>query len=470
MTKLTKMTSTIQVILNQKMASLQMVLIYSIILWSAKFVTVSTDTPCPAVAQLWGSYNISAKIVYDKFAWVRPTDSQNIVTCSPTCSGTTTYTATEKNTQNITTLTIGNVLSRDAGTWVISDTGTLNVTACHLTVAGLPNCTINSSMFPDSLEPNSELTLVAGIRGYYCSKQARFELTTGREAPDVLLKNNTVTDVTDIVLNTTFNVTLKRLGDVKLDFTCYNETYRLSCQGAVKLLKSPPECDTSSSRNGSLFPGTSLTLTVNITNYYCTEEAAFDLITGNVEQELVPGHRVVGINSTVVEKTFNVTRQQDGDIKLNFTCDGTHRELHCSGDKKITVASPTTSTSTGSHTGYTSITTSTSIITSTNTPPKPASVPVYLIIGIVVALLVLLIIIFVLVVCRNRIIRVARKYSITRKRPKVRNLRENDKPNKGKRMSQINPEKKADFVQNVLGSTADPASEEKGASATEMAI
>ncbi|XP_046559289.1 A-agglutinin anchorage subunit-like [Haliotis rubra] len=377
------------------MASLSMVLIYSIMLWSAQFVTVSTESPCPAIARLSGSYDISAKIVYDRFVWVRPSDSQYVVTCSPQCSGTTTYSATQKNAENITTLTIGRVQIRDAGTWVISNTSSATVPACHLTVAG------------------------------------------------------------------------------------------------------PPECDISSSRNGSLIPGTSLTLTVNITNYYCTEEAAFDLITGSVQQELVPRHHVVDINSTVVSKTFEVTSAHDGDIKINFKCDGTQRELSCSGDKKIIVvgatstatpptstpaSSPTTSTSTGSDTTTTSISSSittsiststsiaTSITTSTTTPPTPASVPVYLIIGIVIVLLVLLIIIFVLIVFRNRIARVARKYSVTRKRPKVRNLKENDKPNKGKRMSQINPDKKADFDQNVLGSTADPASEDKGASVKEMAI
>ncbi|XP_046559293.1 uncharacterized protein LOC124268363 [Haliotis rubra] len=374
---------------------------------------------------------------------------------------------------------------KDVGTWTVTDAAAANMSVSHLNAAGLPSCTINSSLPHDSLEPNSELTLVADIRGYYCSKQAGFELTTGRDVPEVLLKNNTVTVVTDIVLNTTFNVTLKRLGNVQLDYTCDNSTYNLVCHGAVKLLKSPPECDISSSRNGSLIPGTNLTLTVNITNYYCTEEAAFDLITGSVQQELVPRHHVVDINSTIVSKTLEVTSAYDGDIKINFTCDGTHRELSCSGDKKIIVvgatstatpptstpaSSPTTSTSTGSDNTNTSISITTSITTSSTTPPTPASVPVYLIIGIVIALLVLLIIIVVLIVCRNRIARVARKYNVTSKRPKVRNLKENDKPNKGKRMSQINPDKKADFDQNVLGSTADPASEDKEASVKEMAI
>ncbi|XP_046560662.1 uncharacterized protein LOC124269664 [Haliotis rubra] len=326
-------------ILNQEMASLWMVLIDSIILWSAQFVTVSTESLCPEIAHLSGSYNISAKIVYDHFVWVRPSDNQNVVTCSPACSGTTTYSATQKNTENITTLTIGRVQFGDAGTWVISNTSSRGVPACYLTVAGLPNCAITSSLSYDSLEPNSELTLVANIRGYYCSKQAGFELITGRDVPEVLLKNHTVTDVTDIVLSSTFNVTLKRLGNVQLDFTCDNATFNLPCHGVSTLLKSPPECDISSSRNGSLIPGTSLTLTVNITNYYCTEEAAFDLITGSVQQELVPRHHVVDINSTVVSETFEVTSVHDGDVKVNFKCGGIHRELSCDGDKKIIVVS-----------------------------------------------------------------------------------------------------------------------------------
>ncbi|XP_046581167.1 uncharacterized protein LOC124288642 [Haliotis rubra] len=303
------------------MASLWMVLIDSIMLWSAQFVMVSTESPCPEIAHLSGSYAVSAKIVYDHFAWVRPHDNQNVVTCSPQCSGTTTYSASKKNAENITTLTIGSVQIRDNGTWVISDTSSVGVPACHLTVAGLPNCTITSSLAYDSLEPNSELTLVAGIRGYYCSKQAGFELTTGRDVPEVLLKNKTVTNATDIVLNTTFNVTLRGLGNVQLDFTCDNTTFNLSCRGVTKLLKSPPECDISSSRNGSLIPGTNLTLTVNITNYYCTEEAAFDLITGSVQQELVPRHHVVDINSTVVSKTWESHLRMTGTLKstLNVT-------------------------------------------------------------------------------------------------------------------------------------------------------
>ncbi|XP_048254501.1 A-agglutinin anchorage subunit-like isoform X2 [Haliotis rufescens] len=474
--------TSIQLILNKNMTTFGIVLIGSIALWSAEFLPVSTDRPCQGNAHLGGEYNISAEIPYAKYVWRRP-DGQFVITCSPNCSPTAGYNATLTNGGNTTKLMIQSVAPKDVGTWRITNTSEFATTsACNLDVAGLPSCNINSSQAPHSLEPNSMLTLDVDIRGYFCSKQAQFDLTSGREVPDVWLRNKTVTDATNTVLDTTFNVTLKRLGNIKLDFTCANTTYNLACGGVNTLLKSPPQCEISSSRNGSLMPGTSLTLTVNITNYYCTEEAAFNLTTGSVEEELVGSHHVVDINSTVVMKTFNVTPAHNGNIKVSFSCDDINRELSCTGDDTITIvgvtstakpptSTPTSTTSTSTMKASTTSTTSTnSIPTSTTTSPTPASVSVYLIIGIVAALLVVLIIIFVLVVCRNRISRVAKRYIVTRKRPQIQNLRENEKPNKGKRMSQINPDKKTDFVKSVLGSTPGPDSRDKRASVTEMQI
>ncbi|XP_048254502.1 uncharacterized protein LOC124148929 isoform X2 [Haliotis rufescens] len=323
------------------MTTFRIVLISSIILWSAEFLPVSTDRPCQGIAHLGGKYNISAEISYEKYVWRSPR-GQNVVTCNPSCSPTAGYPATLTNGGNTSTLMIEEVKLKDVGTWSITNTTDLaTMSACYLDVAGLPSCIITSSQAPHSLEPNSMLTLAVVIRGYYCSKQAQFDLTTGREVPNVLLKNDTVDDVTDRILNTTFNVTLERLGNIKLDFTCANTTYNLTCGGVNTLLKSLPQCDISSSGNGSLMPGTSLTLTVNITNYYCTEEAAFDLSTGSVKEELVGSHHVVDINSTVVMKTFNVTSAHNGNIKVSFSCDDINRELSCTGDDTITIVGVT---------------------------------------------------------------------------------------------------------------------------------
>ncbi|XP_071095270.1 uncharacterized protein [Haliotis cracherodii] len=113
-------------------------------------------------------------------------------------------------------------------------------------------------------------------------------------------------------------------------------------------------------------------------------------------------------------------------------------------------------TSTTSTTSTTTLTASTTFTKSYTPAVSQASVPVYLIIGLVAALLVVLSIIFVLVVCNNRIARVARRYIVTRKRPQIQELSSNEKANKGRRMSDINPAKKSDFVRSVLGSNVDP--------------
>ncbi|XP_048254006.1 cell wall integrity and stress response component 4-like isoform X2 [Haliotis rufescens] len=146
--------------------------------------------------------------------------------------------------------------------------------------------------------------------------------------------------------------------------------------------------------------------------------------------------------STVQQLPFTSTQIPEGSTQVK------------SANSTISITSSTTST-----TSPTSTTTLTAFTTFTksNTPAvSQASVPVYLIIGLVAALLVVLIIIFVLVVCRNRIARVARRYIVTRKRPQVQELRKNEKANKGRRMSDINPNKKSDFVRSVLGSNVDP--------------
>ncbi|XP_046343373.1 uncharacterized protein LOC124124271 [Haliotis rufescens] len=253
------------------------------------FTHALTDTDCPGgVALLGTEYKIEGdRSNYTGFVWARPTDNRYVVTCNPSCSPVAGYSATMNDTHS--TLTIHSVGVADAGTWKIVDAnlvGAIPVDVCQLTTAGVPQCGISSDEDTDSLEPGAQLTLTVDITGYYCSREAGFDLTTGAVTEELTTKHN-VSAVSDVTLNTTFSVDITRFGDVTLDFIC-DRSWTLTCNGVQKLLKTPPQCNISSDTNtNALEPGTNLTLTADIQNYYCSQQAGFTLTTGVVSNILL---------------------------------------------------------------------------------------------------------------------------------------------------------------------------------------
>ncbi|XP_071111364.1 mucin-2-like [Haliotis cracherodii] len=101
-----------------------------------------------------------------------------------------------------------------------------------------PWCNISSDTDTDVLEPGTNLTLTVEIRGYYCSQQAGFDLTTGT-VTDVLLQNQTTHNITDTVQDHFFNVSSDRLGNVSVMFRCDNSNRSLTCDGVSKLSAAP---------------------------------------------------------------------------------------------------------------------------------------------------------------------------------------------------------------------------------------
>ncbi|XP_048257977.1 uncharacterized protein YMR317W-like isoform X11 [Haliotis rufescens] len=97
-----------------------------------------------------------------------------------------------------------------------------------------PQCNISSDTDTDVLEPGTNLTLTVDIRGYYCSQQAGFDLTTG-SVTDVLLQNQTTHNITDTVQHHFFNVSSDRFGNVSVMFRCDNSNRSITCDGVSKL-------------------------------------------------------------------------------------------------------------------------------------------------------------------------------------------------------------------------------------------
>ncbi|XP_046564492.1 uncharacterized protein LOC124273293 isoform X8 [Haliotis rubra] len=97
-----------------------------------------------------------------------------------------------------------------------------------------PQCNISSDTGTNALELGTNLTLTMDLRGYYCSQQAGFDLTTG-SVTDVLLQNQTTNNITDTVQHHSFNVTSDRFGDVSVIFRCDSSSKPLTCGGVSKL-------------------------------------------------------------------------------------------------------------------------------------------------------------------------------------------------------------------------------------------
>ncbi|XP_067666403.1 uncharacterized protein [Haliotis asinina] len=304
---------------------------------STETATVTTPTagalpPACAggVGQLGKQYTIVSTRPYTALVWVRLHDGRYVVTCNPSCSPIAGYRATINASH--TTLTIDSLTQDDVGGWGLlnaTQVGAAPVTVCRLSAVRLPQCSIISDENTDSLEPGTQLTLTVNITGYYCSVEAVFNLTTGHVTEE-LIGSHKVSNISDLSVNKTFSVDVRRLGDVTLNFVC-DRIWKLTCNGVQELFKSPPRCTISGDTDtNALVPGTNLTLSVDINNYYCPRETGFNLTTGHVTEELIGSHKVSDISDLSVNKTFSVDVRRLGDVTLNFVCDRIWK-LTCNG-------------------------------------------------------------------------------------------------------------------------------------------
>ncbi|XP_048258110.1 uncharacterized protein LOC124120449 isoform X2 [Haliotis rufescens] len=266
-------------------------------------------------------------------------------------------------------------------------------------ITDLPTCNISSDLDPLSLELGTDLSITVNIKNYSCSDQAGFDLTTG-DVTETLLRNDKAALNTNEVLYSTVNVTLTRLGDVRLNFTCLDTSWELDCGGVRQLLKSPPSCNISSDvETDDLDLGTEVTLSVDIRNYYCSNQAEFNLTTGSAKEVLLARHGVEDISSAFPNTTFNATDERFGKVLVKFSCDNYNEDLICGGVKELVK-------NTSSLTDTT---------TTAGSPAQDPDVPVALIAGVCAGVLVLVVIVVVVVLNRRKITAVARKYIVTRK-------------------------------------------------------
>ncbi|XP_048257817.1 uncharacterized protein LOC124126710 [Haliotis rufescens] len=272
-----------------------------------------TDSTCPGgVATLATDYTITGyRSNYTGFIWVRPTDGRYVATCNPSCSPVAGYSATMNATHS-----------------------TLTIISVGLQDVEIPQCNISSDEDTDSLEPGAQLTLTVDITGYYCSREAGFDLTTGAVTEALTTKHN-VSDVSDLTLNTSFKVDITRLGDVSINLMC-DGSWPLQCEGVQDLLKSPPQCNISSDMDtNALEPGTNLTLTADIHNYYCSQQAGFTLTTAAITNILLQNQTMDNISYSALISSLIVTADRFGDVSVNFMCGNNTETLTCGGIVKL---------------------------------------------------------------------------------------------------------------------------------------
>ncbi|XP_067661318.1 uncharacterized protein [Haliotis asinina] len=391
---------------------------FDLLLWFTALCSVPmiTANPCPGVALLGSVYEITGtQQNISGIVWARPYGGQYVVTCNPSCSGTSPYSATYNTTY--TTLHINRISLIDSGFWKLKDanddTGTFTL-VCNLTTANLPMCNISSDLDQHSLELGTTLSLTVDVRNYFCSLGAGFKLTAGN-VTDTLLQNETVTNYANVTLNSILNVTLQRLGDVLLSFSCHSTTWDLPCTGVNQLLKSPPTCNiTSDLETDELELGEEVTLSVDIKNYYCIENAGFNLTTGRVEEVLLGGHEVDNVASVILNKTFITTKDTFGKVFVKFFCDNYDQDLVCGGIQELVKELPTTTLATTPPSSKPSNTPSQAgKQTTPGLSPEGPGTHLSLIAGVFAGVLAFVIIVIV-VLNRKKITAVARQYIVNR--------------------------------------------------------
>ncbi|XP_071095237.1 uncharacterized protein [Haliotis cracherodii] len=92
--------------------------------------------------------------------------------------------------------------------------------------------------------------------------------------------------------------------------------------------------------------GEELSLTVNVTGYYCSESVLVQLRTGDITSSLL-NETVTMVKDSTVNITFNMTASHFGDVVLVFSCGSKSRHVLCEGlqalDQSISTV-PTTQT------------------------------------------------------------------------------------------------------------------------------
>ncbi|XP_048258020.1 uncharacterized protein LOC125383571 [Haliotis rufescens] len=127
-----------------------------------------------------------------------------------------------------------------------------------------------------------------------------------------------------------------------------DRSWTLTCNGVQKLLKTLPQCNISTDRDTNVLePGTNLTLTADIQNYYCSQHAGFTLTTGRITNTLLEKQTMNNITDAVLAQPLNVTADHFGAVAVTFLCDNITRPLICAGvDKLIDVTTTSVDTST----------------------------------------------------------------------------------------------------------------------------
>ncbi|XP_071111186.1 uncharacterized protein [Haliotis cracherodii] len=135
--------------------------------------------------------------------------------------------------------------------------------------------------------------------------------------------------VTASVVNTSYSIltihgTQKPHGG---DWKCVNDPKKETCH--VTVFKRPTCCITSDTNTSSLNEGDAVTLTVNLSNSYCSESSLVELTTG-VNTILIK-RTFTNISDDVLTKEFNVTSSHFGVVSLIYTCSSSSWNVSCEG-------------------------------------------------------------------------------------------------------------------------------------------
>ncbi|XP_071111442.1 uncharacterized protein [Haliotis cracherodii] len=111
------------------------------------------------------------------------------------------------------------------------------------------------------------------------------------------------------------------------DWKCVNDPKKETCH--VTVFKRPTCCITSDTNTSSLNEGDAVTLTLNLSNSYCSESSLIELTTG-VNTTLIK-RTFTNISDDVLTKQFNVTSSHFGVVSLIYTCSSRSWNVSCEG-------------------------------------------------------------------------------------------------------------------------------------------
>ncbi|XP_048244667.1 uncharacterized protein LOC124111660 [Haliotis rufescens] len=184
----------------------------------------------------------------------------------------------------------------------------------------------------------------------------------------------------------TIHRTLKPHGG---DWKCVNDPKKETCH--VTVFKRPTCCitsdtNTSDTNTSSLNEGDAVTLTVNLSNSYCSESSLVELTTG-VNTTLIK-RTFTNISDDVLTKQFNVTSSHFGVVSLIYTCSSSSWNVSCEGIRQLVEGA------------LTDIKTSTtqSTVPPTSDGPDTEVFPVWILITVAVIAVIAVILVIVVIV------------------------------------------------------------------------